>query len=186
MTCTPPGRRVALAVLLAVVALGAAGCGSDGQQEPAAAASTTAPPVPQPDPTAHSPGPAPTATARITDPAKAATAYLAASRTVTAADAKVPPRRAEAYMAPDNAERGLGQPVWDHPPAGATLKPTKVEAVETARDDRQAVYELTYVPATVQGAETVNTAPPATVYVVLTRQPDGTWLVFREAPDLSP
>ncbi|MGW3201933.1 hypothetical protein ACWDBD_46955 [Streptomyces sp. NPDC001118] len=183
----PPARTAAAVVLAAAAVVLAVGCGSShsgGDAKPAAA--TTAPPTHQTDPNAHSPGPAPSATAHLTDPAAVVRAYITASQTVTAADATAPPRRAEAYMAPDNAERGIGQPVYDVPPAGTTRQPTHIKVTQAAAKGGKAVYQVTYTPALTRDGHTIKEEKQATTYVVCEKQPDGSWLVSRDDPSLTP
>lgn len=182
-----PLPRAAAALLAAAAVLALASCGSSGgHHDDSAAKASATPPV---RPSAYdnpSPGPAPTATAHLDDPAAVADAYIRASQTVTAADAAAPPRRAEVYMAPANPERGMGQPVWDVPPAGVTRKPIKVQATRTATEAGKTVIRVVYTLADVKADKTSNTQAPVTTYVVCQQQPDGTWLVLRESPDLSP
>ncbi|MBV9023718.1 MAG: hypothetical protein JO362_07960 [Streptomycetaceae bacterium] len=182
-----PARTTAAVMLAIAASVLAAGCGHGHPADPKpAAAAATQPPVRQADPEAHSPGPAPTTTAHLTDPAAVARAYLIASQTVTAADATAPPRRAETYMAPDNAERGIGQPVYDVPPPGVIRQPVNIKATQAAAKGNRAVYQLTYTPALTRDGHTIKEEPPVTTYVVCEKQPDGTWLVSREDPNLSP
>ncbi|MEU6332777.1 hypothetical protein ABZ851_36855 [Streptomyces sp. NPDC047049] len=181
-----PSRTAAAVVLAAAAAALVAGCGSGPSSDAKPAAATTRAPAHQADPEAHSPGPAPSATAHLRDPAAVVRAYLTASQTVTAADATAPPRRAEAYMAPDNAERGIGQPVYDAPPAGLTREPVDIKVTQAAAKGNRIVYQATYTPALTKDRHTVKKEKPATTYVVCEKQPDGTWLVALDDPNLTP
>lgn len=180
--------RTAAAVVLAVAAsVLAAGCGHGHPSSDAKpAAATTRPPVHQADPGAHSPGPAPSATAHLTDPAAVVRAYVTASQTVTAADATAPPRRAEAYMTPNNAERGIGQPVYDVPPAGVTREPANITATQAAAKGNRIVFQVTYTPTLTKDGHTLKEQPQVTTYVVCEKQSDGSWLVAQENPNITP
>ncbi|MGW2724877.1 hypothetical protein [Streptomyces sp. NPDC001492] len=182
-----PARTAAALAAAVAAAVLTAGCGSGSgpasDTEPSATASL---PSHQADPEAHSPGPAPSATAHLTDPVAVIRGYLTAGRTVTAADATAPPRRAEAYMTPGNPERGIGQPVYDPPPTGTTRRPTHITITQAAAKANKAVYHVTYTPALTQGGRTVKKESPVTTYVVVEKQTDGAWLVSADDPSLTP
>lgn len=183
---TPPVTRGAAAAVLTLAAL-LTGCGQGDQGDDAKPATVTPnPPARQADPSARPPGPAPSVTARYMDPAGVARAYLTASQTLTAADATAPPRRAEAYMTPGNPERGIGQLVYDVPPAGVTRQPTDIKVSPARASADRAVLQITYTPALTKDGKTIKTEPVVATYVVCDKQPDGTWLVSREDPNITP
>jgi hypothetical protein len=176
------------------------GCGADESDGRAAGRSvgepSTGSPVRPPAYHDYSPGPAPSGTAHITDPEAVTVAYIEAQQTVMAADATAPPRRAEAYMAPDNPERGLGQPVWDVPPEGTTRKPVRISTEVIRRDGYKAVVRVTYSLA-LTGAAGTGTGAGAgagvsvkdegiTTYVVCEKQADETWLIVKETSSITP
>ncbi|MDH6228878.1 hypothetical protein [Streptomyces sp. MJP52] len=184
----PPGRRPAASASTSssrhTTCCGCGcGCGADSE-DGAGSAPSSGPPVRPPAYQQHPPGPAPTRTARLTDPESPAVAYLGARE--TAADATAPPRRAEAYMDPDNPERGLGQPVWDAPPQGTVRKPVKITTKTVRREGTKTVVRATYTLALVGTTRTTTEDTAITTYLVCEQQPDGTWLVTKETPDLAP
>ncbi|MFI7278531.1 hypothetical protein [Streptomyces sp. NPDC049879] len=135
-----------------------------------------------PDPHEPDLGPAPTSTARSADPADVARRYLTASR---GAGDGAAPRAAEAYMDPANPERGHGQQ-WEPPPPPGTIRQAeRVELTETARSADRVVYRANYQLVERRGRRrTARTEQTASL--VCARQPDGHWLVLRDAPLLHP
>jgi hypothetical protein len=91
-------------------------------------------------------------------------------------------------MDPDNPERGLGQPVWDALPQGTTRKPVGITTEVLRREGIRAVVRATYALTLTDVTTTTSTTAGGrvTTYLVCEQQPDGTWLVTKESPDLAP
>ncbi|WP_327302272.1 hypothetical protein OG730_00935 [Streptomyces sp. NBC_01298] len=172
---THPASRRAAAAALAVAALVVTGCGRDspgGDAKPAPVTATL--PARTPDPEA--PG----------TPDSIARAYMTLSHTVTAADATTPHRRAEAYMTSDNPERGTGQRVHDAPPPGVTRQPADMKVSLARPQEDRLIYRVTYTPVLTRGGKIIKTEPVVTTYVVCDWQPNNTYRVSREDPDINP
>lgn len=111
-----------------------------------------------------------------TDPQAVARAYLAAARSVDAADAGATQRRAAAYAVPGSPP-AVGVVVLDPPPPGrarrATVTALDLVAVDDA--DLRRGYRATVTATPAAG-------PASTSYVVLARRPDGRWLVAQDTP----
>lgn len=116
------------------------------------------------------------------DPVAVARAYLATAGGATAADAGRTHLRAAAYALPGSPPAEVGVVVLDAPPPGV-VRTAVVEGLDlVAADpgDRRRGYL-----ATVRLTDSPSAATSTrTTYVVLTRQPDGRWLVSAESPDL--
>ncbi|MFF3216769.1 hypothetical protein ACFYYB_39880 [Streptomyces sp. NPDC002886] len=172
---THPASRRAAAAVLAVAALFVTGCdqdspGGDAKPVPVLAA------LPDRTPDPEAPGP----------PDAIALAYMTLSRTVTAADATTPHRRAEAYMTSDNPERETGRPVHDVPPPGVTRQPADMKVSLARPQEDRLIYQVTYTPVLTRDGKIIKVEPTVTTYVVCDWQPNSTYLVSREDPDINP
>jgi hypothetical protein len=172
-----PHRRLAPGLALAAVALisgSVAACANTTTTSTTGATTEQQPeeelPTRQPDPAEP---------AHVTDPEELVRLYLAASR---APQPDAAPRAAEAYMAPANPERGRG--LLDPPPSGTTLTDITVE--EAGWDDDRVVYRATYTRTPSGGEDQEHDQVPVTAYLVCEQQADGTWLILRDTPQLTP
>jgi hypothetical protein len=118
-----------------------------------------------------------------TDAAAVARAYLAAAHSVAAADAGGTHLRAAGYAVPGSPPATVGVVVLDPPPAGSvrTAAVTALALVAADHGDRRRGYRAEVGTATgPPGAAAV--VDLVARYVVLTRQPDGRWLVAVDSP----
>jgi hypothetical protein len=122
-------------------------------------------------------------TVDLTDPEAVARAYLGAAHSLTPEDAGHTHLRGAAYAVPESPPATVGVVVVDPPPTGSARTAT-VTALELAAADhgnsrrgyRAEVGTATGPPG---GSLTIGLVER---YVVLARQPDGSWLVAADSP----
>lgn len=114
-------------------------------------------------------------------PDQVARAYLVAAHSLRDTDRDRTNRRVLPYLSPDNPANPRGLVVVDAPPPGQTVT-AQVDDLRLVRAD-EAGTAIAY-QATLSLRS--GTATYRTTYVVLTRQPDGRWLVRQETASLQP
>ncbi len=120
----------------------------------------------------------------LTDPEAVVRAYLAAARSVTAADAGATHLRAAPYAVPGSPPATVGVLVLDAPRPGEvrTASVRALDLVAADRGDRRRGYRADVETRTGPPGGPVVTAA-TTASVVVARQPDGRWLVAVDGPE---